>query len=45
MEEKVQKKDYHVVSKPSMANKAEACDENNRRSVLDKKLNQVKKMT
>ncbi len=37
-------KDYQVVSKPSVLNKAEANEENSRQSVLDKKLNKVKKM-
>ena len=45
MEQQLEKKDYQVVSKPSVANKAEANEENSRTSVLDKKLNKVKKMT
>ena len=43
--QELESKDYQIVSKPSVANKAEANDENNRTSVLDKKLNKVKKMT
>ena len=37
-------RDYQVVSKPSVTNKAEAQDENSRKSVLDKKLDKIKKM-
>jgi len=37
--------DYQVVSKPSLANKAEANEENRRQSVLDKKLQKVKNIT
>ena len=33
------------MSKPSVTNKAEANEENSRQSVLDKKLNKVKKLT
>lgn len=43
MESNVTNKDYQVVSKPSVVNKAEANEENSRQSVLDKKLNKVKK--
>ena len=43
MQHNVGKDDYQVVSKPSVANKAEANEENSRQSVLDKKLNKVKK--
>lgn len=39
----MQKENYQAVSKPSLANKAEANEENQRQSVLDKKLNKVKK--
>ena len=39
----MQKGNYQAVSKPSLANKAEANEENQRQSVLDKKLNKVKK--
>ena len=42
MEEEMNKTDYQVVSKPSVANKAEANEENMRQSVIDKKLNKVK---
>lgn len=42
MDEQVGKNDYQVVSKPSVANKAEANEENMRQSVIDKKLNKVK---
>ena len=38
----MEQKDYQVVSKPSVTNKAEANEENSRQSVLDKKLNKVK---
>ena len=44
MSHNVGKDDYQVVSKPSVANKAEANEENSRQSVLDKKLNKVKKL-
>jgi hypothetical protein len=43
MQDEVNKTDYQVVSKPSVANKAEANEENMRQSVIDKKLNKVKK--
>jgi hypothetical protein len=43
MESKLTDKDYQVVSKPSVVNKEEAREENSRQSVLDKKLNKVKK--
>lgn len=42
MESKMEEKDYQVVSKPSVTNKAEANEENSRQSILDKKLNKVK---
>ena len=42
MEDDVGKDDYQVVSKPSIVNKAEANEENQRQSVLDKKLKKVK---
>jgi uncharacterized membrane protein len=45
MENNVEKNDYQIVSKPSVANKVEANEENSRQSVLDKKLNKVKKLT
>lgn len=41
MESKMEEKDYQVVSKPSVTNKAEANEENSRQSILDKKLNKV----
>jgi hypothetical protein len=42
----MEERDYQVVSKPSVTNKAEANEENSRQSILDKKLNKVKgKMT
>lgn len=44
IDNQLEKNDYQVVSKPSLANKAEANEENSRQSVLDKKLNKVKKM-
>jgi serine/threonine protein kinase len=45
MNTEVNKSDYQVVSKPSVANKAEANEENMRQSVIDKKLNKVKRQT
>ena len=46
LESEMEQKDYQVVSKPSVTNKAEANEENSRQSILDKKLNKVKgKMT
>ena len=45
LEQVVSSKDYQIVSKPSVTNKAEANEENSRQSVLDKKLNKVKKLT
>ena len=45
MEDDVGKDDYQVVSKPSIVNKAEANEENQRQSVLDKKLKKVKNMS
>ena len=46
LESKMEERDYQVVSKPSVTNKAEANEENSRQSILDKKLNKVKgKMT
>jgi hypothetical protein len=42
-DENVNKTDYQIVSKPSVANKAEANEENMRQSVIDKKLNKVKR--
>lgn len=42
MEQPLEKKEYQVVSKPSIQNKAEANDENSRKSVLDDKLKKVK---
>jgi len=44
LESQMDEKDYQVVSKPSVTNKAEANEENSRQSVLDKKLSKVKKM-
>ena len=44
MQDDVNKNDYQVVSKPSVANKAEANEENLRQSVIDKKLTKVKKL-
>lgn len=44
MDNQVEKNDYQIVSKPSVANKVEANEENSRQSVLDKKLNKVKKL-
>ena len=44
MQDEVNKNDYQVVSKPSVANKAEANEENLRQSVIDKKLTKVKKL-
>jgi|DEB0MinimDraft_12_1074336.scaffolds.fasta_scaffold16624_2 hypothetical protein len=41
MQDMVGKNDYQVVSKPSLANKVEANEENTRQSVLDKKLKKV----
>jgi len=45
MQDAVNKNDYQVVSKPSVANMAEANGENLRQSVIDKKLTKVKKLT
>jgi hypothetical protein len=39
----MEKKDYQVVSKPSISNKAEA-NEDTRQSIIDKKLKKVSKL-
>lgn len=44
LENQLEKQDYQVVSKPSVANKAEANEENTRQSIIDKRLNKVKKL-
>lgn len=44
LDRQVDENDYQVVSKPSIANKAEANEENLRQSVIDKKLSMKKKV-